>query len=298
MMEPGDCGQRHAFPNPTAPWPKMGWLLALLVCLLCTAPVHAQSGKRVALLIGNAAYSGGMPALSYPLQDIGVLEQSLKRLNFEVQVVRNADQRAMGRAIREFGNRAREAQVALVYYSGHGMQSRDENYLIPVGANIQTEGDLEIEAVQLRALLRQVEEARPKTAVVVLDACRDNPVAGRTKSGAKGLSRVQNAPVNTLVVYAALPGTTATDNGVFARELASRIVEPNVGIRTVFDKVGQAVRQATNQRQVIQREDQLSEDVVLVAGAGGGAPTAVERRNGTLGRRPVAATARPPTGPF
>jgi hypothetical protein len=147
------------------------------------------------------------------------------------------------------------------------MQARDENYLIPVGATIETEGDLDIEAIQLKALMRQIEDARPKTTVVVLDACRDNPVASRTKSASKGLSRVQNPPNNTLVVFAALPGTTATDNGVFAKELATRIVEPNVGIRTVFDKVGQAVRQATGQKQAIQRDDQLSEDVVLVATA-------------------------------
>jgi hypothetical protein len=223
--------------------------------------------RRVALLIGNAAYTSGMPALTYPLQDIRVLEQSLKKLNFEVQVIRNADQKAMGRAIRDFGTSAREAQVALVYYSGHGMQARDENYLIPVGATIETEGDLDIEAIQLKALMRQIEDARPKTTVVVLDACRDNPVASRTKSGSKGLSRVQNPPNNTLVVFAALPGTTATDNGVFAKELANRLVEPNVGIRTVFDKVGQAVRQATGQKQSIQRDDQLSEDVVLLANA-------------------------------
>jgi tripartite-type tricarboxylate transporter receptor subunit TctC/uncharacterized caspase-like protein len=220
----------------------------------------------VALLIGNAAYTSGMPALTYPLQDIQVLEQSLKKLNFEVQVVRNADQKAMGRAIRDFGSSAREAQVALVYYSGHGMQARDENYLIPIGATIESEGDLDIEAIQLRALLRQIEDARPKTTVVVLDACRDNPVASRTKSGSKGLSRVQNQPGNTLVVFAAQAGATATDNGVFAKELATRIVEPNVGIRSVFDKVGQAVRQATGQRQSIQRDDQLSEDVVLLGG--------------------------------
>jgi formylglycine-generating enzyme required for sulfatase activity len=261
------CGERHAARNHRALWLTLGWVLVVFAYLLCTAPAHAQSGRRVALLIGNAAYTGGMPALSYPLQDVSVLEQSLKRLNFEVQVVRNADQRAMGRAIRDFGTRSREAQVALVYYSGHGMQARDENYLIPVGASVETEGDLEIEAVSLRALMRQIEDARPRTAVVVLDACRDNPVAARTKSGTKGLSRVQNPPNNTLVVFAALPGTTATDNGVFAKELASRIVEPNVGIRTVFDKVGQAVRQATNQRQAIQRDDQLNEDVVLVATA-------------------------------
>jgi formylglycine-generating enzyme required for sulfatase activity len=173
----------------------------------------------------------------------------------------------MGDAIKAFGTAARDAQVALVYYSGHGMQAKEENYLIPVGAQIETEGDLELDAVPLKALMRQIDDARPRTAVVVLDACRDNPVASRTKSGTKGLSRVHNPPGNALIVFAAQAGATATDNGVFAKELANRIVEPNVGIRAVFDKVGQAVSRSTNQRQTIQRYDQLSEDLVLLATA-------------------------------
>jgi uncharacterized caspase-like protein/TPR repeat protein len=246
-------------------WNIRAWLAAIVVTAMAVATAHAQPERRVALLIGNSAYSGGMPVLTYPLQDTRALEQSLKKLNFEVQVVHNADQKAMGRAIRDFGSKAREAQIAMVYYSGHGMQARDENYLIPVGAAIETEGDLDIEAIQLRALMRQIEDARPKTTVVVLDACRDNPVASRTKSAAKGLSRVQNQPGNTLVVYAAQPGATATDNGIFARELARHIAEPNISLRTVFDRVGQAVRQASDQKQIIQRDDQLSADVVLSA---------------------------------
>jgi hypothetical protein len=237
-------------------------LLAFVLCLSCGIS-HSQTNRRVALLIGNGGYSGSMPSLVYPNRDVAALEPALKRLGFEVQTVRDADQRAMSRAIRDFGSAAQNAQLAFVYYSGHGMQARDENYLIPVGAQIETEADLDIEAIQLRALMRQIEDARPGATVVVLDACRDNPVAGRNKSGAKGLSRVQNPPSNTLVVFAALPGTVASDNGVLAQELARQLDSPNQGIRTVFDKVGQAVRRATGNRQVLQREDQLTEDFLL-----------------------------------
>jgi formylglycine-generating enzyme required for sulfatase activity len=222
----------------------------------------------VALLIGNAKYTSGMPPLTNPPQDVAVLEASLKKLNFNVQVVKDADQKTLGRALKTFGTQAQDAQIAFFYYSGHGMQARDENYFIPVGAAIQSEGDLDIEAVSLRSLMRQIEDARPQNAVVVLDACRDNPVASKSKSTSKGLSRVQSQPINTYVVFAAQAGTTASDNGVFAKALAQHITEPNVGMRVVFDNVGKAVRSASGNKQSIQRDDQLNQDIVLLASVG------------------------------
>jgi uncharacterized caspase-like protein len=236
-------------------------------------------GKRVALLIGNASYSQGMPALSNPPKDVAGLQASLKKLNFEVQVVKDGDLKDMGRAIKSFGLKAQDAQVALFYYSGHGMQSRDENYLIPIGSKVESEADLEIEALPVKSLMRQIEDAHAKATLVVLDACRDNPVALRGAVASKGLKlvglkAVQNPPNNTLLVYAALPGTIANDNGVFGKELAAQITQPNIGIRTVFDRVGAAVRNASANKQFIQRDDQLSEDIVLVSTAPASPPLA------------------------
>jgi formylglycine-generating enzyme required for sulfatase activity len=244
-------------------------IVLLLACLL--SPQHAQAApdKRVALLIGNARYTSGLPPLSNPPKDTAALEASLKKLNFSVQRITDGDQKAMGRAIKQFGTDAQDAQVAFFYYSGHGMQARDENYLIPIAAQIETEAELDGEAINLRGVLRQIEDARPQNAVIVLDACRDNPVAGRSKNASKGLSRVQSQPTNTLVVFAAQAGTTASDNGVFAKALASHITQPNVGVRVVFDNVGKAVRSASGNKQSIQRDDQLSEDIVLLASVGG-----------------------------
>lgn len=242
---------------------------------IAAAPITASrmpTGKRVALLIGNASYGQGMPVLTNPPKDVAALQTSLRKLNFDVQVVKDGDLKEMGRAIKGFGAKAQDAQVALFYYSGHGMQARDENYLIPVGSKVESEADLEIEALPVKALIRQIEDAHPQAALILLDACRDNPVALRGMLASKGLKlvglkAVQNPPNNSLVVYAALPGTTANDNGVFARELASQITQPNVGIRSVFDKVGAAVRTASANRQYIQRDDQLSEDIVLLPAA-------------------------------
>jgi formylglycine-generating enzyme required for sulfatase activity len=252
-----------AFPR----WPAMLILLALLLLAL-VAPAHAAPDKRVALLIGNARYNSGLPPLTNPPKDTAALEASLKKLNFSVQRITDGDQKAMGRAIKQFGTDAQDAQVAFFYYSGHGMQARDENYLIPISAHIETEAELDGEAINLRGVLRQIEDARPQNAVIVLDACRDNPVASKSKNASKGLSRVQSQPTNTLVVFAAQAGTTASDNGVFAKALASHITQPNVGMRVVFDNVGKAVRSASGNKQSIQRDDQLSEDIVLLASVG------------------------------
>ena len=271
--------------HPAAlPW----WCRAAVVCLVALPLLwwpqepHPQTlpgaNKRVALLIGNAAYNGSMPPLTQPPQDVAVLAASLVKLGFTVQTLNDADQKAMGKALRSFGETAREAQVALVYYSGHGVQSRDQNYLIPVGASIASEADLELEAVALKAVLRQIEDAAPRTTIVVLDACRDNPLPSRTKSGTKGLGRVRDAPKNTLVVYATQPGTTAKDNGVLARELSRQLLVPNLGVRSIFDRVSLAVLDATNQEQLITRDDQLLQEIVLleaapatIAGPGGAA---------------------------
>jgi formylglycine-generating enzyme required for sulfatase activity len=223
----------------------------------------AQSSKRVALLIGNATYSGSMTRLTNPPNDVAALRSALTHLGFEVAVVPNGDQKAMQRAIRTFGSDAKKAEVAFFYYSGHGMQANGENYLIPVGAQIDKESDLAIEAVQLNGLMQQIEEANPQTAIVVLDACRDNPVASGSKSGNKGLSRITQTPTNTYIAFAAQPGATATDDGIFARSLAKFMVQPGVSVRGVFDKVAQAVQDHTNNKQRPRRDDGLSTDVVL-----------------------------------
>jgi formylglycine-generating enzyme required for sulfatase activity len=238
-------------------------VVALLLFATYTAPALAQSGKRVALLIGNATYSGSMTRLTNPPNDVAALRPALAQLGFEVAIVSNGDQKAMQRAIRTFGSNAKKAEVAFFYYSGHGMQANGENYLIPVGAQIDKESDLAIEAVQLNGLMQQIEEANPQTAIVVLDACRDNPVASSSRSGSKGLSRIAQTPMNTYIAFAAQPGATATDDGIFARSLAKFMLQPGVSVRGVFDKVAQAVQQHTNNKQRPRRDDGLSTDIVL-----------------------------------
>ena len=219
---------------------------AALLLAVALLPLPAQAGKRVALLVGNATYADA--PLVNPTNDIRAVGRALNNLDFQVTSVSNADQKRLQRAIREFGQAARGAELALFYYSGHGMQSRGENYLIPVGANIQFESDIPDEAVAANSVLRWIEEAAPKAAVVVLDACRDNPVAGRTKSLNKGLSRM-DAPTGTLVAFATAPGTTASDEGFYAKALAKYLPQPGLDLQDIFAKVGAEVQQASRGKQ-------------------------------------------------
>ena len=219
--------------------------LALLVCAAPTAWAQPQ-GKRVALLIGNANYTVG--PLRNPPNDVRVMDESLRALGFQTQVLLNANQNAMKRAVRDFGNQAQGADVAFLYYSGHGTQAGGENYLIPVQATIEKDSDYEVEAVSANALLRQIAGARPRAAIVVLDACRDNPLAATTKSTSKGLSRM-DAPTGTMIAFATAPNTTASDEGHYARVLAQQLRQPGVELVSAFRATAAEVLRLSGNKQ-------------------------------------------------
>ena len=236
-------------------------------------PIKTNGEKRVALLIGNSKYTFGMPPLLSPERDVEVLAASLNRLNFDVQVLKDLNLSGIRTAARNFGTRAKGAKIAFFYYSGHGMQSHDENYLIPVAGKIEKEADLEIEAFSLKGLMRQIEDAHPKTTIAVLDAGGDNPIAGSTK-GFRIVSKVSAPPPNTLIIYSTLSGSTTQSNNIFATELANQLMKPNLGIRTIFDKVNAAMKQQVVGGHGIERSDLLSEDIILY-------PTQVSVANNT-----------------
>jgi hypothetical protein len=220
-------------------------------------------GKRVALLIGNTSYQGSMTRLLNPGKDVAMMDSALKKLGFEVHKALDTNKRNLMTSVRQFARSAESASVALLYYSGHGIQSQGENYLVPVDANIDKEADLDVEAVRLDNLMRMIEESKPRYTVVALDACRDNPIAKRTKSGLQGLARVTQQPTSSFVAYATQAGTTAQDDGVFARSMAQRIQQQGVGLRTVFDLVARDVEAASGGKQQPLRLDGLRNDVFL-----------------------------------
>lgn len=204
---------------------------------------HAQ---RVALLIGNANYQSA--PLRNPPADVREMEAALRAVGFRVQTVLNANQNQMKRAVRDFGSLAQGADIAFFYYSGHGTQANGENYLIPVQAAIDKEADYDVEAVLANAILRQITTARPKAAIVVLDACRDNPFSVTTKGVSKGLLRM-DAPTATMIAFATAPNTTVSDEGHYARALAAQIKTPGLELFDVFRNTTVEVRRLSGGKQ-------------------------------------------------
>src|SRR5204863_3899642 len=129
---------------------------------------------------------------------------------FKVTLHENLDRRALLEALREFGNRLNENTIAVVYYAGHGLQLRDRNYLIPVDAEIRSEDEIPISGMDLSFILGRMSHARSRINIVILDACRNNPFAGRTVAAPKGLAQM-DAPVGTLLAFATAPGKLAAD---------------------------------------------------------------------------------------
>ena len=268
------------------------WLLALACAMLAwSLPAQAQ---RVALLVANQAYEVGR--LTYPVQDAAVMREALLKIGFrpaDVVTVTNADQRSLRRAIQEFGRRAQGAEVAFLYYSGHATQALGQNWLIPIGADIQTEAGYELEAVSAQAALSQMNMARPKVGIVVLDACRDNPAAV-TKSGTKGLGRMDSGD-RTLLAFATAPNDTAADNGVYARTLAAELQRPGQELLAAFRRTTAEVRRATGGRQVPRvSEVSLDEEVYLAGRGPAPTPSPNPSSNSTAWATPAAQPAPAP----
>jgi len=228
----------------------MRWLVLLLALL--TDPALAQAPEqRVALVIGNAAYKSA--PLRNPLNDARAMQTSLRELGFSVIAVENGSRKAMQQGLRQFRDKLAEDAVGLFYYSGHGMQVKGINFLIPVDAEIRSEAEVEEEAVNLNGLLARLDEARNRLNIVILDACRDNPFERSFRSGTRGLGQV-DAPAGTLIAYATAPGRTAADgtgsNGLYTSALLKAMREPGLQVEEVFKRVRAEVQAASKREQV------------------------------------------------
>ena len=240
-------------------------LLGLILVLAVAFP--ASAAQRVALVIGNSDYELISP-LANPENDAALMAETLREVGFEVIEAKNADRRGMARAIRDFGKRLRGAgsdAVGLFYYAGHGVQAGGANYLIPLGAQVETEADLEIEAVSAGWVLGQMEYAGNGLNMVILDACRNNPFKGSFRSGGRGLARIETSASlrGTLIAYAAAPGEVARDgrgaNSPYTAALAKAMGEPGLDLEDVFKRVRSSVESATGGAQVPWEESSLGE---------------------------------------
>jgi len=221
----------------------------------------SQAEQRTALLIGNGAYASA--PLRNAVNDARTMGETLKGLGFDVVEHENLNQKEMKKEIQAFGQRLLKGGVGLFYYAGHGMQVNGRNYLIPVGAAIEHEKQVEYEAVDVGAVLTEMDYARNRLNIVILDACRDNPFARSFRSSVQGLASM-NAPTGTIVAYATAPGAVANDgpgdHGVYTGELVKAMEAPGLRIEDVFKQVRSSVRETTQGKQVPWESSSLEGD--------------------------------------
>ncbi len=237
--------------------------------VITSTPVAAQVSnlnQRVALVIGNSDYTAG-PLLN-PVNDARAMARVLRETNFEVLEYENVHNMAdMKRVIREFGEKIQNGGVGLFYYAGHGIQLNGKNYLIPVEAEIYREEEVEYESVDVGFVLAQMESARNRMNIIILDACRNNPFARSWRSASQGLAFV-SAPAGTLIAYATEPGSVASDgtgeNGLYTQELLKQIKQPGLKIEDVFKNVRVNVMKYSGDLQIPWESSSLVGDFYFV----------------------------------
>jgi Caspase domain/Tetratricopeptide repeat len=215
-------------------------------------------GKRVALVIGNADYKE-VGRLANPLSDARAIAASLRRLGF-AEVIERYDLTLAGLsdALKSFGDKTADADWALIYFAGHGIEMGGVTYVIPVEAKLERDSHVLDETLPLDRLLAKVESAR-RLRLVILDACRNNPFAGRMVRGGganrsigRGLARLE-PEAGVLVAYSAKHGTTAQDgaggNSPFAEALLANLEEPGLEVQFMFRRVRDSVLDKTGRAQ-------------------------------------------------
>ena len=258
-----------------------------VILLVVTFPVQAQqsrqlvqenstpSAKRIALVIGNAAYENA-PPLKNPANDATDIAEVLSKVGFNVEHGVNLTQRRMKAMIREFGQKLKGGGQGLFYFAGHGVQLRGRNYLIPVDADIQSETDVEDQGVDTNLMLGMMDEAGNGFNVVILDACRNNPFSRSFRSASNGLAQM-DAPTGTLIAYATAPGSVASDgnarNGLYTQELLKNMLVPGLSIEEVFKRVRIAVRNSTAGKQTPWEASSLTGDFYFTAAGKSSATT-------------------------
>ena len=223
-----------------------------------------QSGARVALAIGNAAYPDAESSLKDPVDNVRALAVELRRDGFEVEVGENLTKEAMRSAIDRFYGQIKSGSTALIFFSGYGIQSDRQTFMVPVNAQIWTEADVRRDGYSLDSILAEMNSRGARVKIAILDASRRNPFERRFRSVAAGLAPVA-APSGTAVVYAAAPGTVGRDNAqqFFVRELLKEIRVPGK-IEEVFNRTLIGVSRASQGEQVPWFSSSLVEDFSFV----------------------------------
>jgi uncharacterized caspase-like protein len=218
----------------------------------------ASAERRVALIIGNSNYKNVQP-LANPARDAAAVGAMLKKAGFEVVESKlDLGNTAMRRTIREFTSTAKNADIAVVYYAGHGIEFDGTNYLIPVDAELASDVDVEDETISLDRIMRMLDPVK-RLRLVILDACRENPFGKKmtrtiaSRSMGRGLAKVEVTSTDTLVAFAAKAGMTAADgigdHSPFTAALLDSLSIPGLDVRIAFGRVRDEVMKSTDNKQ-------------------------------------------------
>ena len=253
--------------------------LALLVIFVLSAapivPSAAAGADRFALVIGNAKYPDADAPLKEPINDARDIAEELKRDGFNVEIGENLTGDAMRRAFERLYGRIKPGSVALIFFSGFGVQSSRQSYMIPVDAQIWTEADVRRDGISLETVLGEINSRGAGVKIALIDASRRNPFERRFRSFSAGLAPVI-APNGTLVMYSAALSSVISDNGrdrsLFVQELLKEIRVPDLMAEETLNRTRVGVTRASRSEQVPWISSSLAEDFSFIPGAGGSRP--------------------------
>src|SRR6201995_5451815 len=258
----------------------MKFRLALLLILIVSSAPVVQSwaaGDRFALVIGNAKYPDAEAPLKEPINDAKDIASELSRSGFDVETGENLTGDAMRRALERLYARIKPGSVALVFFSGFGVQSSRQSYLIPVDAQIWTESDIRRDGISLETVLGEINSRGAGVKIALIDASRRNPFERRFRSFSAGLAPVI-APNGTLVMYSAALSSVISDTGgdhsLFVQELLKEIRAPDLMAEETLNRTKMGVTRASSNAQVPWRSSSLAEDFSFIPGAAGSRPAA------------------------
>jgi uncharacterized caspase-like protein len=238
----------------TAPAPTLSSeAIAALLPLATDTVAQLRSEKRHALVIGNGSYRV-LGRLKNPTNDARAVAAALSRLGFQVAVVENGSREDLARAVLEHGRRLKAGGAGVLFYAGHAVQVRGNNYLFPVEADPKTEPEVELVSISLPWVMQILADAGNRVNVIILDSCRNNPLQVAFRSAARGIAVVGKAPGGTLILYAAAPDSVAADGsgeyGLFTSELLRHIETPGLKVEDLFKRVIRGVRERSGGAQV------------------------------------------------
>jgi type VI secretion system VasD/TssJ family lipoprotein len=237
----------------------LAWFSLVPAALLAGWPLRVSGqgtrSRRVALVIGNGQYRDA--PLANPENDARLIATTMRGLGFEVELHTNLKARDFKKVLRDFGRRMDDDDSASVFfYAGHGMQIERRNYLLPVDLNLRDEGEIKDEAIDLEdALLSRIDRVRSRARIFIIDACRDNPFAAKTRAVRSAGGLAEMAAPGALIAFSAAPGRTAEDgppgtNSIYSRHLAQEMRTEGIEVEEMLKNVRVKVLRETRERQI------------------------------------------------